>query len=213
MTAAVLLSSLLISAWGAAVHAAQGPVLRLVWTDPQGLGRTLEPLVTVELARALHEAGVGIHWTSWDGAARDVHEGEIRIVVSDRPTGSTPPHALGAARVDGASRWVTAYLGNARRTLRLDPRPGTPLDPRARHLLAHAVTRIVLHELVHAGRPERPHAEAGLMAPSVGRRHLVAPRPPLDAEVRAALRAAAEAPPAAAKALAAAVVDEAGRVP
>jgi hypothetical protein len=207
MSVAILWLSVLMSLLGAVVRAAPEPVLRLVWADYQGRGRSIEPLVKAQLVLALKEAGVGVHWTQWDGSERDVHEGEIRILVSSAPSGATPANALGAARVEGASRWVTVYLGSVRRALRLDPRAEAPLGLAARRLFARAVTRIVLHELVHAGQPERPHAEAGLMAPSVGRRVLVAPPPPLEAHVQTALRDAARAP-SLAKATAAAVIDD-----
>jgi hypothetical protein len=207
MWAVILSLGLWLSGLGALVGAAEAPLLRLVWTDAQGLGRSIEPLVRAHLARELHGAELAVDWTSWDGAARDVREGEIRIIVSDLPSGSTPANALGAARVDGRSRWITTYLGNVRRTLRLDPRAHAPLAGAARQLLARAVTRILLHELVHTGRPERPHDDAGLMAASVGRRHLVAPSLPMEPALTAALRDAAEAP-ATSKAVAAAVVEE-----
>jgi hypothetical protein len=76
-------------------------------------------------------------------------------------------------------RSIWAFVGNIKRALGLNPRPGHLFSGTETTLLARAVARVVAHEVVHALAPEHPHDSDGLMKRSLSRNRLVGKRTPL----------------------------------
>jgi hypothetical protein len=95
--------------------------------------------------------------------------------------------------------WI--HVPGVRATLRLAvDADGTPMPARDRRALGVALGRVIAHEVVHVVAPGLSHGR-GLMARALTRRELTAPRisfePRVALVVRAAVRAAPLAPPAA----------------
>jgi hypothetical protein len=97
---------------------------------------------------------------------------------------------LGTAHPRAPSPTVRVYHPSLLRTLGL-PSSGAPtLPPRARRQLGVALGRVVAHEIVHALRPDLPHAGHGLMASRLTPESLLRGHMRIDAPVIAALREA-----------------------
>jgi hypothetical protein len=192
----ILLGALADKALGArpaAPPVAERPAVRLVWVDVQGVARTVRPVAFMESGDLLESAGIAAHWETSDGRGRTMTPGEFQVVVLAEPIAALGPLVMGAAqsRADGGSRNVWVFLAGVRAALGLRGPVRGPIAPADALQLGRAVGRVILHEVVHATAPQRPHAVEGLMARCLGRAMLVRPRLLLEPELRDVFRMAA----------------------
>ena len=173
--------------------AAKRPMLRLVWVDIRGVGSLIHTEATAETTTILNTAGLDVAWHASDGSQRPVREDEIQVVILDSAGRAMPVDVMGTA-YPGArgARTVWVFLAGIRRALGHDPRAHSSLQPAEMMSVGRAVGRVIVHEIVHLTAPDRPHAEAGLMAPRLGRVMLVQPRLQLEPGLRDVLHAAAD---------------------
>ena len=177
---------------GAGLWAAE-PVT-LVWYDVQE--QLPEGFATMahEVRSIFAEIGVEVGWRAaapgesyGGGATREI----AVIALAEDPSlarRSTPVLGL-VIREPQPTRAFWAFVGNLRRALGLEKRPGERLGPRECERLARALGRVVAHEVVHALAPEHPHG-VGLMKHALSRALLTGPRRPLgDACARSVLQA------------------------
>jgi hypothetical protein len=172
---------------------ADKPAVRMVWVDVQGVARTVRAVAFMESRELLASAGIEAKWETSDGRGRTTIPGEFQVVVLAEPIATLGPLVMGAAqsRADGSSRNVWVFLAGVRAALGLRGPVRGPLAPPDALLLGRAVGRVILHEVVHATAPERPHSLDGLMARCLGRATLARPRLLLEPELRDVFRVAA----------------------
>ena len=172
-------------------QAAAAQLVSLVWIDASAAAAGSELSAREETVRLLRLMGVEASWRS--GRASDTAQpGELRVILLDRAAvdrsgapvlGSTP------ARFESEPFfWV--HVPSVRASIGLDARraPGVG-DLRDRHVLGVALGRVIAHEAVHAVAPAIPHG-AGLMAPLLKKRDLLAKAVDVPAELGQAFRAA-----------------------
>jgi hypothetical protein len=165
--------------------------VRLVWVDVAGVARTAYPEARREIVALLER--VGLRATVREGDVRGISDGsELTVVVLP----GTPPGAHLHERVMGAThrtpegvRAMWVYASGVGATLGLDVRAGGFWSLAQRRQFGTALGRVVVHEVVHALAPERPHDRDGLMAERLGRAQLLRPRLELDGRTAGALRA------------------------
>jgi hypothetical protein len=160
--------------------------------DVLGAARFAVPDATRELVSLLGR--MGIRGTVREGDARSVSAGsEITVVILPRrsPGARLDHRVMGAThRVREGVRAIWVYAEPIGATLGLDlarqhewPRPD-------RREFGIALGRVVLHELVHAITPDRPHVKGGLMAERMGRPLLLASNLMIDPATAEAFRRA-----------------------
>jgi hypothetical protein len=185
------------------------PVLRLVLFDVHALLGPFSRVMTDEIARMLDDAGIATAWTEGGlGATFGTSvDREIPVIALHRPSRHDRAAAvMGAVHRQATRPAVWIFLDNIRLGLRQDP------DKRPCHIAARevaiAAARVVVHELVHALAPEKPHAAFGLMKGTLDRADLLAPRllimPDAALAMQAALGGAPRGVPASSGALKAA---------
>jgi hypothetical protein len=184
-------------------EASRVPALALVWIDATGCGRQAEGVARSEARSILEKMGLRVTWRR--GAAGELGRAhEVRVVLVDRlvVNAESREPVLGAAPREAREYpvlWV--HVPGVRVTLRLAlDAEGTPLPARDRRALGVAIGRVIAHEVVHVLAPGLAHGR-GLMARALTLGQLSAPRlsfePGVALVVRAALRGAPLAPPAA----------------
>jgi hypothetical protein len=168
------------------------PTLRLVWVDVRGVGALIHAEAAGEATTILNSAGLDVVWHSSDGSQRAMRDDEIQVVLLGSNGRAMPADVMGTA-YPGArgARTVWVFLSGIRRALGYDPGPRANLRPAELMSVGRAVGRVIVHEIVHLTAPDRPHAEAGLMAPRLGRGMLTKPRLLLEPGLRDVLCAAA----------------------
>jgi hypothetical protein len=147
--------------------------------------------VTVHLADPEHVAPFGLEGVEaeaerlfaplgvrLDGATQNEAAVQVILLAADRSQGGLKPQVMGAVSrsvQNPAVVWI--LVPSVRRAL-----GGTseqwPSLPNA--LVARALGRILAHEIVHLIAPELPHAQSGLMGPTLGRAQLLGERQALD---------------------------------
>jgi hypothetical protein len=164
--------------------------VRLVWVDVAGVARLFFPEARQEIVALLER--VGLRATVREGDVRGISDGsELTVVVLP----GLPPGAHLNARVMGATHrtpegvraiWVYASVVGA--TLGLDARSGGFWSLAQRRQFGTALGRVVVHEVVHALAPQRPHDREGIMAERLGRAQLLQGRLDLQGPTARALR-------------------------
>jgi hypothetical protein len=159
------------------------PVVHLVWTDPQEALRFSPRQVAAELERPLADMGLRM---SWSAVAPDAVSGptDVRIVLLATERSQQGRLVLGVTD-PGPPPVVWLMLGSIRRALGLDP-AASPTSAEVRPL-SRAMSRVIVHELVHAVAPQHPHSSAGLMSLRVSRATLLGQGVQLDPPAREAL--------------------------
>ena len=164
--------------------------LRLVWVDVAGVARLAYPEAEREVLTLLGRMGVRASMRRGDvHGISDASELTI-IVLPDAPKGGRLEHGvMGATRrsPEGVrAMWV--YAKSVGATLGLDPGSPSFWSLPQRRQFGVALGRVVVHEIVHAVAPHRPHARVGIMAERMGRAQLVQPRLEIDAVTAKAVR-------------------------
>ena len=176
------------------------PQLTLVVYDVHGLLGPDFAELAEETSALFEEMGVDIGWRR--GGLGTVHGGgplrEIPVILLKEPPGklSAEREVLGLIpKQQPTAIWV--FVENVRRAI--GATQGSSSSGAGR--LAVAVGRVVAHEIVHTLAPELGHTKQGLMRHSLDREALVGRVRPSHADcdfaVRAALKLAAPAQPAA----------------
>jgi hypothetical protein len=161
------------------------PSLTLSWSDGHGLVPEGDA-VRSEVDAILWNAGLSTRWVEEVDRARLA---SVRVVVSpSEPSGpgwNLEPPALGVYLVSEESSAafvfhdrVLAVLGLSRSGVR---------TPAERRMLARALARVAVHEIVHRIAPALPHAEAGIMRSRLDRALLTRERAFLDSSSVASL--------------------------
>ena len=164
--------------------------VRLVWVDVGGVARLAFPEARREIVALLER--VGLRATVREGDVRGISDGsELTVVVLP----GTPPGAHLHPRVMGAThrtpegvRAMWVYASGVGATLGLDVRGGGFWTLAQRRQFGTALGRVVVHEVVHALAPQRPHDREGIMAERLGRAQLLRPRLDLEGPAARALR-------------------------
>ena len=164
--------------------------VRLVWVDVTGAAQPAFPEARREIVALLER--VGLRATVRQGEVRGISDAsELTVVVLP----GTPPGTHLHDRVMGATQrtpdgvramWV--YASGVGATLGLDMRAGRFWSLAERRQFGTALGRVVVHEVVHALAPQRPHHREGIMAERLGRAQLLRPRLDLDRHTARALR-------------------------
>jgi len=166
--------------------------LSLVWVDVHGAAAPVRAEAMAETASILGAAGLDVEWRTSDGGERAPQADEIQVVLLDSPPGTLGPDVMGSAPPTARGpRAVWVFLSGVRATLGFDPGGSRALRPAEIESLGRAAGRVIVHEIVHVTAPDRPHSEAGLMAPRLGRAVLVQPRLELETALRDVLHTAA----------------------
>jgi hypothetical protein len=166
--------------------AAERPVLRFLWADVQQRAEAIRPFVVAETEDLVGAAGVDVAWED-GGGVREILRGEIWIAVLSTPH---PGRATVMGSIVPGRRAVWVFLPAVRSALGLRaemPRLVAPSDARD---IGRAVARVIVHELVHIGAPDHPHA-GGLMESHLRRTVLTRDGVVLSPAMARALAAAA----------------------
>ena len=164
--------------------------VRLVWVDLAGLVRGSYPEAVREVERLLGR--MGVRASVREGDVRGTSDGsELTVVVLPGP----PPGARLAHNVMGAAqrtpegvRAIWVYASGVGATLGLDPKAAAFWSLPERRFFGTALGRVVVHEVVHALAPQRPHARQGLMAERMGRAQLLGRKPAIEEATAQAVR-------------------------
>lgn len=165
------------------------PLARLAWVDPTGVARGTEAVVRPEVARLLRGAGIATEWRRAEPAEAAL-PGELRVIFLDRATqrthgapvlGATPASFLGERFVWVHVPTVCVAAGVGSRST------GPNRDLHAARQLGIALSRVIVHEVVHALAPSVPHG-SGLMAARLDQAMLTASSVRIDPEVALAVR-------------------------
>jgi hypothetical protein len=185
--------------------AARPADLSLVWVDVMGVAPFAFPEGSREVLSLLDR--MGVRATLRRGETRTVSaDSELTVILlRDRPPGTKLHHTVMGAtpRSPDGVRAIWVYADGVAASLGLERGPGVRWSPPMRREFAVALGRVVVHELVHAITPRRPHVNGGLMAERMGRSLLLSPRLRIDAGTSEAFRAALGGRPAADDAMAA----------
>ena len=174
--------------------AAPRATLRLVWVDVHGMAADIHQPAAEEVTSLLAPAGLDVQWAASGGAERIVEPGETQVVLLDQAPRILDRRVMGTASAfSGGARTVWVFLRPVRAALGL-PSGTRPLGPRESHRMGRAVARVILHELVHAAAPERPHARSGLMAARLTRSDLESLDTAVDTNLHPILRTVAVPP-------------------
>jgi hypothetical protein len=162
--------------------AAGPPIVHVVWTDPQQVLPFSPRHVAEELERMLGDMGIGLSWSAVPPAEiSGPTDFRVVLLAADRRLDGRP--LLGATR-PGPPPTIWLLLGSTRSALGLDVPATRTADV---SLLSRALSRVIVHELVHAVAPEHPHAGGGLMSVRVSRGLLLGQGVQLDPPAREAL--------------------------
>jgi hypothetical protein len=164
--------------------------VRLVWVDLAGLVRGSYPEAVREVERLLGRMGVRV--SVREGEVRGTSDGsELTVVLlpGPPPGGRLAHNVMGAAqRTPEGVRAIWVYASGVGATLGLDPRAAAFWSLAERRFFGTALGRVVVHEVVHALAPQRPHARQGLMAERMGRAQLLGRQPAIDDATAQAVR-------------------------
>jgi hypothetical protein len=174
----------------AAPVSAPAPDVRLVWVDVAGVARPAFPEARREIVALLER--VGLRATVRQGDVRGISDGsELTVVVLPGAPPGTHLHdrVMGATqRTPDGVRAMWVYASGVGTTLGLDIGSGRFWSLAERRQFGTALGRVVVHEVVHALAPQRPHDREGLMAERLGRAQLLRPRLDVDRRTARALR-------------------------
>jgi hypothetical protein len=170
-------------------HPAPPAALVVRWHDPSHALPFDHAVLAGEVQSVLAPAGLGL---DWHPAADDQSDAgsTVRVVLLATEQAG-PSDVMGSVQRRGASRTAWISLPAVERTLGLPADRHKPRPPGSEHFLAHALSRVIAHELVHLLAPDLPHTRDGLMAPRLGRPFLTGQRAVLSPAVAAAVRSAA----------------------
>jgi hypothetical protein len=171
----------------ATISAPAARCVRLVWRDlSRGLG-TLVPAVRGEVAQIFAPLDVTLDWRTAT-PEEPLRDGEIAIVVLERPRGALPARVMGAVdRKTQRQAWIFLSGIRHRLTREATERAVAPVDPAE---LARLTGRVIAHEIVHVMAPRLGHTAEGLMQAEWSRAVALQPRLSLDAQsVRAVVAA------------------------
>jgi len=188
----VLAAAVLAATTGAAEERPDAPPAEMAvrWHDPSHALPFGHEALAGEVRALLAPAGLEL---AWEAAAPDESDaGPTLRVVLLAAEQAGPSDVMGSVQRGGASRTAWISLRGVERTLGLPAgRGAAPWPPGSHRLLAHALARVIVHELVHLLVPDLPHTRGGLMAPRLGRPFLTAQQVALAPAVAAAVRSAA----------------------
>jgi hypothetical protein len=163
--------------------------LALVWVDVLGSARTAFPEAAREIVSLLER--MGVRATLREGDAHSVSSAsELTLVILPRrsPGAGLDQSVMGAThRTPQGVRAIWVYAAGVGATLGLDLTHGHLSLPERRDF-GTALGRVVVHELVHALAPDRPHVKGGLMAGRMGRPLLLSAHLAIDAATAEAFR-------------------------
>jgi hypothetical protein len=166
--------------------------VRLVWIDLAGLVRGAYPEAVREVQVQLGR--IGVRASVREGDVQGTSDGsELTVVVLPGPPrgGRLAHNVMGAAqRTPEGVHAIWVYASGVAGTLGLDPRTAAFWTLPERRFFGTALGRVVVHEVVHALAPQRPHSRQGLMAESMGRAQLLGRRLPIDEATARAVREA-----------------------
>jgi hypothetical protein len=187
----VLAAAVLAATTGAAEerHDASPAGMAVTWYDPSRALPFGHEVLASEVRALFAPAGLEL---AWEPAAPDAADaGSVVRLVLLAAEQAGPSDVMGSVQRRGASRTAWISLPGVERTLGLPPGRRAPRPRGSDRLLAHALARVIAHELVHLLVPDLPHTRGGLMAPRLGRPFLTAPHVALSPAVVAAVRSAA----------------------
>lgn len=183
--AGLSLSLILLLAPRVGARSATSRRVHCVFVDLLSLPTQVFDDMAKEQAKILEPAHIEISWARAHGRA-EVREGQILVILTSTPGGSTPREALGAALSRHVVRAAWLYRDPIATLVGADPQHlsgGPDTD------FARALGRVSAHELVHVLLPTFPHSRSGLMRPAVKKRDLLGERLALDMTATYALRA------------------------
>lgn len=188
---AVLAAAVLTASAGGAEesHDARPAALVVRWHDPSRALPFDHAVLAGEVQSVLAPSGLEL---DWQAAAPDQSDAgsTVRVVLLAAEQAG-PSDVMGSVQRRGTSRTAWINLPGVERTLGLAPDRRKPRPPGSDRSLAHALSRVIAHELVHLLAPDLPHTRDGLMAPRLGRPFLTRQRAALSPAVAAAVRSAA----------------------
>ena len=171
---------------------AAAPDLSVIWVDVLGSARGAFPVAAPEIGALLGRMGVQARVRLGD--ARSVSaDAELTVVILPRrtPGARLDQTVMGAThRTPEGVRAIWVYASTVSATLGLDLARMDRWSPPSRREFGVALARVVVHELVHAVTPERPHSGEGLMAARMGRSLLLRADLAIDAGTAEAFRRA-----------------------
>ena len=148
-----------------------------------------------ELEENLVRLGIEVRWSAdvsqviASGSLPDVPEVNIAFTPSD-PSGpgwNLSPGAMGVCAGGGKTSTVFVFYRPVLRTLGLPQNGERPLRPQEFRHLTVALSRVIVHELVHRFAPSLPHASEGFMRADLDRRALTERHVTLDRRSREAM--------------------------
>lgn len=175
---AVLATLGLLWAAGASASVADPPLsLSLSWLDAWGLCPQAAIGARDETARILGELGVEARWVEAEELLRLETAGiGVALMAIEPESWGLRPSTLGAVKGKGDARRdvVFVFTSNVIRAAGYVPAAGGCASARTQVQIGRAVSRVIVHEIVHAIAPDHPHSDAGLLNPSLSQDTLLA---------------------------------------
>lgn len=152
------------------------PRLILSWNDAYHLLGCSDTPTMGNVTQTLEHTGVTVTWTRDAAPASDPGSAVwvgVTIMPFDSSRWSLPKYAMGVVIGHRAPReHVFVFLPSVLRTLDYQQRADCLRPPKQRANLAKALGRVIVHELVHAIVPGRPHDISGLFSSRLTRASL-----------------------------------------
>ena len=172
----------------------------LRWMDAHRLFPRVQK-VTSRVTAMFTEMNTEVRWVEGDEGALDSPQGiELRVVLMPSESGGSDwrlqPNVLGVVVLEEeeSDTCPTVYIfyPNVVRTLGLDPASNVSMmAPRAHRDISRVLSRVILHEVVHAVTRHASHSAAGVMKARLSPSYLMRRRAPgLDATERSVFVAA-----------------------
>lgn len=149
----------------------ENPRISLAWFDAWGVCPLVAKGVASETKRVLRELGVEADWTEGGGSpAPPVPALNVLLMNVEPSSWGLAPHVLGAVMGEsGGDRAIFIFTPNVIRAAGFFPERGSCEAVRMQALIGRAAARVIVHEIVHAVAPGHPHAEHGVMNPTLSK--------------------------------------------
>ncbi len=197
LTALVSWTAPAVASEGSSAEGRDQPSQRLAlrWCNPHRLFDSGWQRVGKELQRTLEAIDVASSWKRCDQETGAPPEQRIRVVLvrSDPADWGLSPQVMGAVLSQNRPQSeVYVFFNGVARALGYSPEVRQDRWPSAQEKreLARAMSRVIVHEIVHAVLPTRPHASEGLTRSRLDRTALLGAKMHLNASAAAELRSA-----------------------
>jgi hypothetical protein len=160
---------------GDAIAPSTNDRLSLTWFDAWGLCPLVVRGATEEVKRILSDLGVQAEWMKIEDAFASGRPRLSVVMMDVEPAAwGLAPHTLGASKGENGPRDVVfIFTPNVIQAAGHPVKRGNCEAVRVQAQVGRALARVIAHEIVHAVAPGHPHADEGLMNPSLSQAALL----------------------------------------